>query len=237
MSDTEIPSEAQRYFEPLLEKYDMELPKIGRLSHALLGLLEGPELKGLVHSYRTRVKERSHFEDKLLRKWGKAKEGGATFDITPSNLYLRINDLAGLRLLHQHTAQFPAIHATLTALFAEQGWEVVEAAAARVWDSEYRKVFQDFGIQTKESDGMYTSVHYVVRMNNQPDAVTGEIQVRTLAEELWGEVDHTINYPRKTTVSTCTEQIKVLARVTSSATRLVDSIMLSHREGTSPKSK
>ena len=39
-----------------------------------------------------------------------------------------------------------------------------------------------------------------------------------------------MNYPTPTTVLASSEQIKVLARVTSSATRLVDSIFLTHAD-------
>jgi ppGpp synthetase/RelA/SpoT-type nucleotidyltranferase len=58
--------------------------------------------------------------------------------------------------------------------------------------------------------------------------VTCEIQVRTLMEEVWGEVDHELNYPVQTDVFSSREQLQVLARVTSSATRLVDSIFVTH---------
>ena len=57
-------------------------------------------------------------------------------------------------------------------------------------------------------------------------------------EEVWGEVDHTINYPHSTGSVGCAEQLKVLARVTSSATRLVDSIFVTladHNEATGPQ--
>jgi hypothetical protein len=47
-------------------------------------------------------------------------------------------------------------------------------------------------------------------------------------EEVWGEVDHLINYQTPTAVLSSSEQLKVLARVTSSATRLVDAIFLTH---------
>lgn len=46
-------------------------------------------------------------------------------------------------------------------------------------------------------------------------------------EEVWGEVDHSINYPHKTESLPCREQIKALARATSSCSRLVDSIFTS----------
>lgn len=70
---------------------------------------------------------------------------------------------------------------------------------------------------------MYTSVHYVIGSASRT-TVTAEIQVRTLMEEVWGEVDHTMNYPHPVESVACREQLKVLARVTSSASRLVDSI-------------
>jgi len=42
-----------------------------------------------------------------------------------------------------------------------------------------------------------------------------------MADEIWGEVSHTINYPTPTTIAACLEQLKVLARVTSGCTWLV----------------
>jgi ppGpp synthetase/RelA/SpoT-type nucleotidyltranferase len=88
-----------------------------------------------------------------------------------------------------------------------------------------------------KSQSLYTSVHYVIAPNVKK-RYTCEIQVRTLAEELWGEVDHTLNYPHPSESVPCREQIKVLARVTSSCTRLVDSIFLSHLDHASrPKRK
>jgi ppGpp synthetase/RelA/SpoT-type nucleotidyltranferase len=62
--------------------------------------------------------------------------------------------------------------------------------------------------------------------------MTAEIQVRTLMEEVWGEVDHTMNYPYPVESLACREQLKVLARVTSSASRLVDSIFATVAERT-----
>ena len=89
---------------------------------------------------------------------------------------------------------------------------------------------------------MYTSVHYVIESASRTK-VTAEIQVRTLMEEVWGEVDHSMNYPHVTESLPCREQLKVLARVTSSATRLVDSIFatlddhVANRPSTPPAAK
>jgi putative GTP pyrophosphokinase len=108
-------------------------------------------------------------------------------------------------------------------LLAGEGWRIIEGPIARYWDIEYDDFFKAMGVKTEPNRRMYTSVHYVVDPQG-PRARTAEIQVRTLAEELWGEVDHSINYPEPCDVLACKEQIKVLARVTSGCTRLVDSI-------------
>lgn len=70
----------------------------------------------------------------------------------------------------------------------------------------------------------YTSIHYVLRPNSRNPA-TCEVQVRTLLEEVWGEVDHTMNYPTANLDPHCKEQIRVLARLVGAGTHLADSIM------------
>jgi putative GTP pyrophosphokinase len=182
-----------------------------------------------VHSLKWRVKDREHLQDKLERKMLESKEKKEQFDITTANLFEKINDLAGCRILHLNTKQFEPIHECLTRIFSEYKYELIEGPTARTWDDESRALFAQMGITTKESPSLYTSVHYVIAPNRRT-RITCEIQVRTLAEELWGEVDHTINYPKPSESLACREQIKVLARVTSSCTRLVDAIFSSHED-------
>jgi ppGpp synthetase/RelA/SpoT-type nucleotidyltranferase len=140
-----------------------------------------------------------------------------------SHLFERVNDLVGLRLLHLHTTQSSEIDKVIRNALAEFRFEVIEGPQAKTWDDEYREYFASLGVVTQGSARMYTSVHYVIE-GNMRTTRTAEIQVRTLAEELWGEVDHTLNYPQPSQNLACREQIKVLARVTSSCTRLVDAI-------------
>jgi len=198
-----------------------ELAKI--LADGLAGLCFHSSLSPIIHSVRSRVKDPDHLRDKLERKMLTAKAEGKQFAITPDNLFEKVTDLAGIRILHLHTTQFPKINEVLLRLLDLEEYKILEGPIARVWDDEYGDFFQGCGIQTQVNKRLYTSVHYIVG-SGERNLRTGEIQVRTLAEELWGEVDHTINYPHKCEVATCQEQIKVLARVTSGATRLVDSI-------------
>lgn len=115
------------------------------------------------------------------------------------------------------------INDRLLAIFDEARYRKKEGPVAKTWDDESRTYFRSIGIRTEASASMYTSVHYVIEPNSRTK-YTCEIQVRTLMEEVWGEVSHTINYPRPIDDLASTEQIKVLARVTSSCSRLIDSI-------------
>ncbi|MCH8098429.1 MAG: RelA/SpoT domain-containing protein [Proteobacteria bacterium] len=158
-----------------------------------------------------------------MRQLLKAKEKGQAFPITEENLFVEINDLAGIRILHLHTHQIAKIDSALKEIIDEQSLELIEGPTARTWDNEYRDYFKSVGIETQESPTMYTSVHYIIKSKSKT-VVTCEIQVRTLMEEVWGEVDHMINYPHPIESVACVEQIRALARATSAATRLVDSI-------------
>jgi putative GTP pyrophosphokinase len=199
------------------------------LEQLISSLRSDQVLAGHVHSLKWRVKSCDHLHDKLERKMIDAKVEKKKFDITPENLFEKINDLAGCRILHLYTKQFQPIHECLTRIFDEYKYELIEGPIARTWDDESRDLFAQMGITTKESPSLYTSVHYVIAPNRRT-RITCEIQVRTLAEELWGEVNHTINYPHESESLACREQIKVLARVTSSCTRLVDAIFSSHAD-------
>ena len=110
-------------------------------------------------------------------------------------------------------------------MFQEGRYDLLEGPFARSWDDESRQFFRELPDRDPGQPVDVHEVHYVIGSASRTK-VTAEIQVRTLAEEVWGEVDHSINYPHKTDSVACAEQLKVLARVTSSTSRLVDSIFL-----------
>jgi ppGpp synthetase/RelA/SpoT-type nucleotidyltranferase len=214
----------QRLIKSLLQTYLSHRPQI-ELFHDqfLIALKSSAALAASIHSMRSRLKDPDHLTDKLARKISECKLANENFDIAPDNLLVTINDLVGVRLLHLYTRQIPAIDAALRDVFKEGKYDLLEGPFARTWDDESRQFFKDCHIETQESPSMYTSVHYVIGSASRT-TVTAEIQVRTLMEEVWGEVDHTMNYPHPVSSVSCREQLKVLARVTSSASRLVDSI-------------
>jgi putative GTP pyrophosphokinase len=216
--------------DEILTAFDENLDRIRLFRDQLIAAINSSaDLAPHVHSVRSRIKDREHLRHKLMRKEARCAATGDAFPVTPGNLLTMINDLVGVRILHLYTRQIAPIDVALRNIFVEQQYELLEGPFARTWDDESRAFFQSCGIDTQLSPTMYTSVHYVVGSASRT-TVTCEVQVRTLMEEVWGEVDHTINYPAPTDVLASTEQLKVLARVTSSASRLVDSIFLTHAD-------
>lgn len=191
-------------------------------------LIEHDGLRLLVHSTKKREKDPAHLLKKLKRKASEAIAGGKSFAITKDNLFEEVGDLAGVRLLHIHTEQLARIHPTILEILKFHKYRLREKPLVYIWDVERQEFLKQLGLEVIVRPNTYTSVHYVV----EPvfDHIACEIQVRTLAEELWGEVSHTVNYPEETDSIACKEQLAALARVASGCTRLVDSIFASDSE-------
>lgn len=215
--------EAVQHFEK--NKYLFETFTKGLLGH----LGDNPRLAPYIHFIKYRVKDAGHLRRKLEDKAGEARNEGAEYDITAENVFARITDLAGVRILHLHTDQIKDINPIILDILNEHQYRVLEGPTAICWDREYESLFGGFGIATQSRDSMYTSVHYIIEANQQTK-ITAELQVRTLMEEVWGEVSHRVDYPILG-IRSCVDQLKVLARLTSGCTRLVDSIFKTHSEG------
>jgi ppGpp synthetase/RelA/SpoT-type nucleotidyltranferase len=167
---------------------------------------------------KSRIKDPNHLREKIVRKQD------ARDLITVENVFTRITDLAGVRVLHLYQEQAQAIHAAIMDKVENQrDWVFDEPPKAFTWDPEAQGFFANMGLEVHVKDSFYTSVHYLVRPRaDSPHCC--EIQVRTLFEEIWGEVDHTLNYPTPTDSIACREQLRVLTKVVGAGSRLVDSI-------------
>lgn len=174
------------------------------------------QTEGCVHSVKYRLKDPDHLLEKLRRKY-------ADVNLEDEEFFKRLTDLSGVRVLHLHQAQFETIHTEIMAKVALGDWVLAEDPKAFTWDPESERFFLGLGLDAELRDTHYTSVHYLIRP--RPDhAICCEIQVRTLFEEIWGEVDHQLNYPQPTENLASKEQLRVLSKLVGAGSRLVDSI-------------
>ncbi len=197
------------------------------LASVLVFFQEHPELNKkslpIIHSIKSRLKDPNHLFDKIKRKLEEGKE------INKNNIFKEVTDFIGVRVLHLHQEQFIIINKSINDKVDNGDWKFVEEPKALTWDPESTKFYTDLGLKTELRPTLYTSIHYIVKPNNQ-NSICCEIQVRTLFEEIWGEIDHTINYPTPTDSLACKEQLRVLAKLVSTGTRLADSIFRTKAE-------
>ncbi|MGK5023220.1 RelA/SpoT domain-containing protein [Janthinobacterium sp. RB2R34] len=191
--------------------------------------LSSPELNtgvpSVIHSVRSRIKDESHMYEKIVRK---ISEGRL---LNEDNILSEITDFAGLRILHLHQNQFSSIYEFIDDKIKTKNWRLLEKPVAYTWDPESVEYFKKYKIKTSLKSSYYTSVHFLIAPANRLDGTCCEVQVRTLFEEVWGEIDHSINYPVKTDKLANIEQLRVLSKLVSTGSRLADSIFKIHDEG------
>lgn len=210
-----------------VKRFGKARPLFESFAQALMAYFQNdPKLAPYIHFIKYRVKDAEHLRGKLIRK---AQKGVA---VNGENLFDAITDLAGIRIIHLHTTQMEVIHQAILSILEEQQLNLVEEPNANCWDVEYEEIFKAYGIKPRSRSSMYTTVHYVIRANQKTN-VSCEVQIRTLMDEVWGEVSHRVNYPEESPNLNCQDQLKVLARLTTGGTRLVDSIFSSHSEALS----
>lgn len=143
-----------------------------------------------VHSVRWRVKDPVHVMEKIVRK---KSEGIAKYnDISTENYYEKITDLVGVRAIHLFKDECFDIDTHLRSI-----GDPIETPIAymRSGDEYFTKDFQDRGFEIKIHPAGYRSIHYVFSTKPLLRTVLSEIQVRTIFEEGWSEIDHQIRYP------------------------------------------
>jgi ppGpp synthetase/RelA/SpoT-type nucleotidyltranferase len=176
----------------------------------------------VVHSYKSRMKDPDHLRAKLARKRAEGKP------ISPENLFQRVTDLAGVRIMHLFQEHFAQIDNVIRRKVEIGDWVLGERPTAYTWDPEAADFFREFDLDVTQKPTAYTSVHYLIRPRAD-SPLCCEVQVRTLFEEIWGEVDHQINYPIPTKSLACREQLLVLSKIVGAGSRLLDSLHRVHK--------
>lgn len=212
------------HLDSLIDHVEKQKAYFNNFMESILKLIfEHPESPKLfVHSTRHRIKSNVRIREKIQNKIDKSVE------INLENVFEKITDIAGLRILYIKQEDFEPIHKFIMQQVEQKEWHLFETPKAKSWDPETIKYYQSLGVSTEFNERYYTSVHYVLKRNTE-QPWTCEVQVRNLFEEIWGEVDHSINYPVQSPSKSARDQIMVLAKLVASGSRLVDSIYSSHR--------
>ncbi|MBZ2192016.1 RelA/SpoT domain-containing protein [Pseudoalteromonas arctica] len=147
-----------------------------------------------VHSVRWRIKDPEHLMVKIIRKTtkdsGYYKEKYLTISV--ENYFNEITDLIGMRALHLFKQDCFEIIDSL-----DETWEKKENITVYIRngdrDNDYSN-YPDWNVELHNAG--YRSIHFV--FSDKPDKkleVCTEVQVRTIFEEGWSEIDHKIRYP------------------------------------------
>lgn len=143
----------------------------------------------MVHSVKSRIKEPNRLIEKIIRKTEDRKlKYGKDFQFTLDNYKNEINDLIGIRVIHIFKDQWQDIHEFIT-----KTWKVIEVTA-NVREGDNTKKFEELDIEVRSRISGYRSVHYLVEFYPTNEKVIAEIQVRTIFEEGYGEIDHRLRY-------------------------------------------
>lgn len=96
----------------------------------------------IIHTVKNRLKDIDHLKKKIERKWDVENP------LTPENLFERVTDLAGVRVLHLYQDQFEAIHQHIMKQIDNKDWVFYEKPVAYSWDPETDEYFKSLGLRS-----------------------------------------------------------------------------------------
>jgi len=164
-----------------------------------------------VHSLKMRVKDPAHLIEKIIRK--RIEDPETKIDET--NYAEQITDLVGVRVLHLFKEDWMSIHEII-----DKRWEFHETpnAYVRTGDSEsYQEAFRSAGFEVQDHPYGYRSLHYLAKCQPHKTPVVVELQVRTIFEEGWSEIDHRVRYPSFSDNPLLNQFLKMFNRLAGSA--------------------
>ncbi|WP_139559809.1 RelA/SpoT domain-containing protein [Methylotetracoccus oryzae] len=177
-------------FEELLRiesDYRLKVPHLNESAEFLVKVLQKCDQ---VHSVRWRVKDPEHVLEKIVRK--KASASPKYKNVSVENYAELITDLVGVRVLHLFKNEWLEIHH-----YIKESWVPVEAVVAYIREGDEGVVVESYrenGCDVQTHSAGYRSVHYIISMQPTLKKIISEIQVRTIFEEGWSEIDHKVRY-------------------------------------------
>lgn len=196
--------------EDIYRDYKSKFDELNSVAISLSGFLQ--KIPG-VHSVRWRIKSPEHLVSKICRKLeiGTEKYKG----ISVSNYRDVITDLIGMRVLHLMKEDFSKLHSEIIST-----WDVGEEPVAYLRDGDQqdlRSLYEKLGLKVENHADGYRSIHYIIITNFTKNSIKCELQVRTIFEEGWSEIDHMIRYPDFTDEPLVLEFVNIFNRLSGAA--------------------
>ena len=172
-----------------------------------------------VHSVKTIIKDMRHLMEKLIRKTPNRREKyGEDFKFTVDNYKDEITDLLGIRVIHIFKEDWEEIHNFITSM-----WNVREIVA-NVREGDTTKKFDEQGIAVRSRPSGYRSVHYLIESYPTNKKLITEVQVRTIFEEGYGEIDHQLRYSHEDIPELLGQNLMLLNRIAGSSDEMASLI-------------
>lgn len=182
---------------------------------------------GNIHTVRSRVKDPEHLVAKLIRKTPDRQilKNDPNFQFSIDNYRDEITDLIGIRAIHIFKEDWEAINT-----FIDNTWKVTEVTA-NIREGDDKTQYELLGAKIESRISGYRSVHYLVELNlTKESIVLAEIQVRTIFEEGYGEIDHLLRYPHTKVPKILEDNILLLNRIAGSADEMASFINILKRD-------
>jgi len=212
-------------WEDLVKIYNNYTNLKSKLQHsakAIVDILFSKEAREIgVHSVRYRIKDANGLIEKIIRK----KLENPAREITIQNYRSEITDLIGIRALHIFKNDLYGIHHFVTGVFTLKEGETPTHYYREGDEEDFVKMCKSIGCKQEKHRKGYRSVHYIVSTSLTKENYFAEIQVRTIFEEGWSEIDHKIRYSFKNYSATpFDDSLKNLNRVAGTADEIGSTI-------------
>ena len=143
-----------------------------------------------VHSVRWRVKDTFSLLKKILRKNIEQPPKEKWANVTVKNYRHVVSDLIGVRALHLLKEDCIVIDEQIRETWNITGTSIFK----RNGDRELTEIIER-GAKEAIHDAGYRSIHYDLTYSAEKDPILVEVQVRTIFQEGWSEIDHKVKYP------------------------------------------
>ncbi len=181
-----------------------------------------------VNSMKTRVKDPYHFIDKLVRKVNKKSE---YTDVTLNNYHMFFDDLLGFRLIMLYAEDWYDIHNEIIKLFpCDESKFLGKSQRKQSGISQPHMIaMPEINIRNGDNEEIYSSRfsdplknHFIVKNGRYYRSIhysvfngqyCFEIQVRSVYDEAWGEIDHDALYPNLLDCKSLTNYSGMLNRI------------------------